>query len=141
MCSVCDSTEDLWICLICGNVGCGRYKGGHAKDHWKGSAHNFALEIVTQHIWDYASGDTGDWVHRLIRNKGDTKIEEMPPRPTNEDQSEDMVSRDKYLAVQSQYIELMNSIGRYGRLLIRLYHGWDLLTITLLDKRTVISRP
>ncbi len=24
-CSECRSSEDLWICLICGYVGCGRY--------------------------------------------------------------------------------------------------------------------
>jgi len=30
-CSVCGCEEDLWICLVCGNVGCGRYKGAHAK--------------------------------------------------------------------------------------------------------------
>ncbi|PQE16896.1 zn-finger in ubiquitin-hydrolase protein [Rutstroemia sp. NJR-2017a BBW] len=70
LCSVCDCADDLWICLICGNVGCGRYKGGHAKEHWKESAHNFALEIETQHVWDYASDA---WVHRLIRGKGDSK--------------------------------------------------------------------
>jgi BRCA1-associated protein len=75
LCSVCDCTDDLWICLICGNVGCGRYKGGHAKEHWKESAHNFALEIETQHVWDYA-GDM--WVHRLIRDKGDSKLIELP---------------------------------------------------------------
>ncbi|WZH48851.1 hypothetical protein QYS62_010035 [Fusarium acuminatum] len=54
LCSVCDCTDDLWICLICGYVGCGRYKGGHAKDHWKETAHCFALELETQHVWDYA---------------------------------------------------------------------------------------
>jgi BRCA1-associated protein len=31
-CMTCDSKEDLWICLICGNVGCGRYHGGHAHE-------------------------------------------------------------------------------------------------------------
>lgn len=25
LCTVCDCTDDLWICLICGHVGCGRY--------------------------------------------------------------------------------------------------------------------
>jgi len=29
-CSDCTSNESLWICLICGYVGCGRYVGGHA---------------------------------------------------------------------------------------------------------------
>ncbi|CAK7240358.1 MAG: hypothetical protein STHCBS139747_001797 [Sporothrix thermara] len=77
LCSVCDCADDLWICLICGNVGCGRYKGGHAKDHWKETMHSFSLELETQHVWDYA-GDM--WVHRLIRDKGDGKIVELPGR-------------------------------------------------------------
>ncbi|MPC22299.1 BRCA1-associated protein [Portunus trituberculatus] len=29
-CSLCGSADSLWICLICGHVGCGRYVGGHA---------------------------------------------------------------------------------------------------------------
>ena len=53
-CGVCGSVEDLWICLLCGNVGCGRYKGAHQKEHWKETAHNLAVEIETQHVWDYA---------------------------------------------------------------------------------------
>ncbi|PSR84307.1 RING finger protein [Coniella lustricola] len=75
ICRRCDTADDLWICLICGNVGCGRYKGGHAKDHWKETAHCFSLEMETQHVWDYA-GDM--WVHRLIRQKGEGKVVEFP---------------------------------------------------------------
>ncbi|CCC12625.1 hypothetical protein SMACR_07924 [Sordaria macrospora] len=75
LCSVCDEPSDLWICLICGNVGCGRYKGGHAKEHWKETAHSFSLEMETQHVWDYA-GDM--WVHRMIREKGQGKVVEFP---------------------------------------------------------------
>ncbi|KAJ4419149.1 hypothetical protein N0V85_001135, partial [Neurospora sp. IMI 360204] len=75
LCSVCDERSDLWICLICGNVGCGRYKGGHAKQHWKETAHSFSLEMETQHVWDYA-GDM--WVHRMIREKGQGKVVEFP---------------------------------------------------------------
>ena len=73
LCHTCDCAEDLWICLICGNVGCGRYKGGHAKEHWKETAHPYALEIETQHVWDYAEDV---WVHRLIQTKGDGKLVE-----------------------------------------------------------------
>ena len=29
-CFQCGATDSLWICLICGHVGCGRYVGGHA---------------------------------------------------------------------------------------------------------------
>ncbi|KAL0941895.1 zn-finger in ubiquitin-hydrolase [Colletotrichum truncatum] len=110
LCSVCDSTDDLWICLICGNVGCGRYKGGHAKDHWKETAHSFALELETQHVWDYA-GDT--WVHRLIRDKGDGKVVELPGsnghhhRP--EGGFEDLVPRAKLDNIGLEYTHLLTS--------------------------------
>ncbi|KAL5346362.1 hypothetical protein ACLOAV_008632 [Pseudogymnoascus australis] len=75
LCQVCDCPEDLWICLVCGNVGCGRYKGGHAKEHWKETAHNYSLETTTQHVWDYAEDV---WVHRLLQTKGDGKIVDLP---------------------------------------------------------------
>jgi hypothetical protein len=26
-CSVCGGREDLWLCIICGHIGCGRYNG------------------------------------------------------------------------------------------------------------------
>jgi BRCA1-associated protein len=111
LCSVCDCTEDLWICLICGKVGCGRYKGGHAKEHWKESAHNFALEIETQHVWDYAE-DT--WVHRLIREKGDSKVIELPSSRSGLGQGraehgEDMVPREKLERIGMEYTHLLTS--------------------------------
>lgn len=113
LCSVCDCADDLWICLICGNVGCGRYKGGHAKEHWKESAHNFALEIETQHVWDYA-GDV--WVHRLIRDKGDSKVIELPSSRRqgmgmsggNQDDTE-MVPREKLEGIGMEYTHLLTS--------------------------------
>ncbi|CAD6439601.1 a74ba69e-6933-463b-a012-7c96e9a3b314 [Sclerotinia trifoliorum] len=111
LCSICDCTDDLWICLICGNVGCGRYKGGHAKEHWKDSAHNFALEIETQHVWDYA-GDI--WVHRLIRDKGDnSKVIELPSSRSRgtlapaEDM--DMVPREKLENAGLEFTHLLTS--------------------------------
>ncbi len=116
LCRVCDCSEDLWICLICGHVGCGRYKGGHAKEHWKETAHNYALEIETQHVWDYA-GDL--WVHRLIQTKGDGKLVELPSssRPSNgfgasrADREEDveMVPRVKLENIGMEYTNLLTS--------------------------------
>ena len=74
-CDMCSSRADLWMCLICGHVGCGRYNACHALDHFNGTGHAYALELSTQRVWDYA-GD--GWVHRLIQNKTDGKVVELP---------------------------------------------------------------
>lgn len=114
LCHVCDCSYDLWICLICGHVGCGRYKGGHAKEHWKETAHNFALEIETQHVWDYA-GDL--WVHRLIQTKGDGKLVDLPSHSklaANSSRAEmnediEMVPRAKLENIGIEYTHLLTS--------------------------------
>lgn len=74
-CSSCASTTNLWICLICGNIGCGRYGQAHAQAHYQATTHLYALELETQRVWDYA-GD--GYVHRLIQNKADGKLVELP---------------------------------------------------------------
>eukprot|EP00879_Flechtneria_rotunda_P014888 GHRR01015555.1.p1 GENE.GHRR01015555.1~~GHRR01015555.1.p1 ORF type:complete len:723 (+),score=280.06 GHRR01015555.1:163-2331(+) len=79
-CNVCGTNANLWICLICGHVGCGRYKQGHANDHWQESAHCYALELETQRVWDYA-GD--NYVHRLVQSKTDGKLLELPSPVAN----------------------------------------------------------
>ncbi|CAH0402603.1 unnamed protein product [Chilo suppressalis] len=61
----------LWICLICGHVGCGRYEGGHAAKHFMASNHTYALQLGSNRVWDYA-GD--NFVHRLVQNKADGKL-------------------------------------------------------------------
>ncbi|KAH6618026.1 hypothetical protein B0J18DRAFT_268222 [Chaetomium sp. MPI-SDFR-AT-0129] len=120
ICANCNCTDDLWICLICGNVGCGRYNGGHAKEHWKRTAHSFSLELQTQHVWDYA-GDM--WVHRLIRDKGDGKVVELPRNDINDRQppgsggrgnggnplQEDVVPRAKLDTIGLEYTHLLTS--------------------------------
>ena len=67
--------QDVWICLICGRVGCGRYQQGHAVDHWRASGHCYSLELQSQRVWDYA-GD--GYVHRLVQSKTGGKLVEVP---------------------------------------------------------------
>ncbi|KAG0144504.1 hypothetical protein CROQUDRAFT_47254 [Cronartium quercuum f. sp. fusiforme G11] len=73
-CAACGSDANLWICLICGHLGCGRYQGGHAYKHFEESSHLYALELGSQRVWDYVSDN---YVHRLIQTKSD-QIVELP---------------------------------------------------------------
>eukprot|EP01138_Halocafeteria_seosinensis_P005572 gb/GECG01005695.1/.p1 GENE.gb/GECG01005695.1/~~gb/GECG01005695.1/.p1 ORF type:complete len:606 (+),score=92.44 gb/GECG01005695.1/:1-1818(+) len=74
LCEVCEA-QDVWMCIVCGHVGCGRYNRMHAVQHFRESGHAYAMELATQRVWDYA-GD--GYVHRLIQNKTDGKIVELP---------------------------------------------------------------
>ncbi|KAK4252951.1 hypothetical protein QN277_011074 [Acacia crassicarpa] len=73
-CFVCQTTENLSICVICGFVGCGKYKAGHAKVHWKETQHCYFQEVETQRVWDYVKDN---YVHRLILSKTDGKLVEL----------------------------------------------------------------
>ncbi|KAJ4977503.1 hypothetical protein NE237_002609 [Protea cynaroides] len=81
-CSICETSENLWICVICGFVGCGRYKEGHAIRHWKETQHCYSLELETRRVWDYV-GD--NYVHRLIQSKTDGKLVELNSLCTHAD--------------------------------------------------------
>jgi BRCA1-associated protein len=116
-CSVCGSEQNLWICLICGNVGCGRYDSAHAFAHWEETNHSFAMDIATQHVWDYA-GD--GYVHRLIQNKGDGKLMDLPAAAGWPGQGKgvdggfsafgaDMVPREKMEAMGNEYTYLLTN--------------------------------
>lgn len=71
-CSDCSSTENLWICLICSNLGCGRYKSGHAHNHFARTGHAFALKLDSHHIWDYT---TDKYVHWNIKSDEGTVVD------------------------------------------------------------------
>ncbi|KAI9218877.1 hypothetical protein BC828DRAFT_387470 [Blastocladiella britannica] len=75
-CHACPSSSNLWCCLICGTVGCGRYDAGHARAHYEGTQHCYALELATQRVWDYARDA---FVHRLIQAADDKIVEVAPP--------------------------------------------------------------
>ena len=99
-CSECDSKESLWICVICGHIGCGRYQEQHAYQHYQQTAHTFSMHLVNQRVWDYA-GD--NYVHRLIQEKG-----ESVPKVVAYDNSED-VEDEKMDSLTLEYTYLLTN--------------------------------
>lgn len=75
-CETCRIDANLWQCLICGKVGCGRYEAKHAFTHFEESGHCFAMDMESKRVWDYA-GD--GYVHRIIQDAGTgEKLVELP---------------------------------------------------------------
>ncbi|KEQ70292.1 zf-UBP-domain-containing protein [Aureobasidium namibiae CBS 147.97] len=109
-CTVCATTTNLWICLICGSTGCGRYDSAHAFAHWEATSHCYAMDINSQHVWDYA-GD--GYVHRLIQNKPDSKLIDLParrhPNAAFRAEAEDSVPREKMENMANEYTYLLTS--------------------------------
>ncbi|KAJ1940219.1 hypothetical protein GGF37_004066 [Kickxella alabastrina] len=82
-CHECGRTDDLWICLICGSIGCGRYANAHAKDHFTNTQHPYSMKLESQVVWDYI-GD--GYVHRLLQSTQGGKVVAMntpPARPAS----------------------------------------------------------
>lgn len=57
VCHDCCIAENIWLCMVCGTAGCGRYTSQHAKNHYTNTRHNFAIELVSGRIWDYSADD------------------------------------------------------------------------------------
>ncbi|KAF1930118.1 RING-10 protein [Didymella exigua CBS 183.55] len=109
ICKDCGATENLWICVICGNIGCGRYDEAHAFAHYKATKHTYAMDVVTQHVWDYA-GD--GYVHRLIQNKADGKLVDLPASTQQTGMTgyaNDNVPREKLDNMGMEYAYLLTS--------------------------------
>lgn len=108
-CSVCHSEVNLWICLICGNIGCGRYDGAHAFAHFKETSHAFSMDLATQRVWDYVSDA---YVHRIIQSKSDGKLVELPAADNSAlDPPDwtDAVPREKLENMSVEYTHLLTS--------------------------------
>ncbi|KAK9729549.1 hypothetical protein K7432_000230 [Basidiobolus ranarum] len=57
-CSSDECTEgvpDLWLCANdnCQFLGCGRWRGAHAYDHFKSTGHSISLKLNTMELWCY----------------------------------------------------------------------------------------
>lgn len=138
-CHVCGTTENNYVCLICGVISCGgggirrqnmtpnsasssaptdRFSSAsHARDHYDETLHAYALDTETQHVWDFAGGG---YVHRLLQNKDDGKLVEIsdPNNTTSQERSlspglseaqEDEVVHRKLEGFATQYYTLLKS--------------------------------
>lgn len=106
-CSMCGSADSLWICLICGHVGCGRYVGGHAHRHFVETNHLFALQVGNNRVWDYVRDN---YVHRLLQSEGDGKVVSYELSSPVADTKEEMVQgEEKLTALQLEYTHLLSS--------------------------------
>ncbi|OLL23883.1 RING finger protein ETP1 [Neolecta irregularis DAH-3] len=109
VCTECNGVSNLWICLICGHIGCGRYDSAHAYTHFLHTSHLYAMDLESQRVWDYA-GD--GYVHRLIQNKADGKLVELPAGSQSDPPDTggtDFVPRDKIDAIGIEYTHLLTS--------------------------------
>jgi len=59
MCDQCASSRDLWVCLLCGHVGC---EHEHALEHFEATKHAYAINVDHRHVWDFVGQG---YVHRL----------------------------------------------------------------------------
>jgi len=106
LCMDCQSSSDLWICLVCGYVGCGRYAGGHAHQHFLETEHCYSMQLGHNRVWDYV-GD--NFVHRLVQNTGDGKLVEGEGRGTVEKHHGEAMSEEKMDSLQLEYTYLLTS--------------------------------
>ncbi|XP_012324476.1 BRCA1-associated protein isoform X2 [Aotus nancymaae] len=93
------SEDNLWICLICGHIGCGRYVSRHAYKHFEETQHTYAMQLTNHRVWDYA-GD--NYVHRLVASKTDGKIVQYECEG-------DTCQEEKIDALQLEYSYLLTS--------------------------------
>lgn len=102
-CFECESHESLWICVICGHIGCGRYQEQHAYQHYQNTAHTFSMHLGNQRVWDYA-GD--NYVHRLIQSKGDGKLVSLDNRALD---NREEVDNEKMDSLTLEYTYLLTN--------------------------------
>ncbi|EDV91293.1 GH14868 [Drosophila grimshawi] len=133
VCMECEGTDSLWICLICGHVGCGRYQGGHAAAHYRATNHTFAMQLGTSSVWDYA-GD--NFVHRLFQNKSDGKL---VASQTEKDEREEKID-----SMQMEFTYLLTSQldtqrKYYEERMERLEQEWQTFKVDANEAKTEIT--
>ena len=109
-CETCHEDKELWQCLICGVVGCGRYKAKHSYKHFEETGHTFSMDLDSKRVWDYV-GDS--YVHRIIEDasKPGEKLVELPGRGQEPTALQGQVDLDmeKMQNVALEYTHLLTS--------------------------------
>lgn len=129
-CHLCGTTENVYICLICGVVSCSNTQiiaksenededddiiliESHAQEHYSETLHAYALETSTQNVFDFAGNG---YVHRLIQSENDGKLVEVNnplyngmsnERPSNPPPQEEEVVHRKLENYASEYYTLL----------------------------------
>ena len=79
-CVRCNDSKHIWACLVCGELGCGRYAREHAKDHAAATGHGFALEAATGRVWDYHGDRFAHRVRGSRRSSGEISCRRELPQ-------------------------------------------------------------
>ncbi|KAG7300332.1 hypothetical protein JYU34_015922 [Plutella xylostella] len=71
-CSECSVKDQIWLCLQCGAVHCGRYVNGHAEKHAQATDHQLCISCDNFSVYcykcdDYVSSDTDDQIIGKLR--------------------------------------------------------------------------
>jgi hypothetical protein len=67
------SSEDVWLCLVCGFTGCGWQAHNHIENHYQETLHTYAMNIHHPNkVWDFAGNG---FVHRLILQRSEEETE------------------------------------------------------------------
>lgn len=76
-CSSCDLKENLWLCLQCGNLGCGRAQFGAVEGHSHGLAHaNSSQHAAAVKLGSITSDGTADvYCYRCDEERVDGELE------------------------------------------------------------------
>jgi BRCA1-associated protein len=69
-CELCSNSDQLWMCLICGQ----KYCEVHNQQHYQSTQHALQMNVDTKLVFDHASMN---FVHRILINELDGKLVQM----------------------------------------------------------------
>ena len=98
-CELCGQRDNLWVCMVCGHVGCARYANEHAVAHFRRTGHNYCLDLGTRRIWDY---NLDRYAHRIADRRPGF-------RQKNGAMQADGAARDKMESMSFEYSLLLAS--------------------------------